>query len=156
MVGYNCFIIFQYHYLNIKIWKFYENWKFYHFKFFFNILKFLKVLKFSEDFETLWNFLNFLQFWKIFKFWPFLYIATSTRLLRILTESNSTSNPVLVSGCVISGADYCASLRSRIPPVTLHWFPVASFPVQGILSISAMDLESKYCYFYHSWDFFPY
>ena len=44
MVGYNCFIIFQYHYLNIKI----------------------------------------------LKFWPFLYIATSTRLLRILTESNST------------------------------------------------------------------
>jgi hypothetical protein len=25
MVGYNCFIIFQYHYLNIKILKFYEN-----------------------------------------------------------------------------------------------------------------------------------
>jgi hypothetical protein len=35
-------------------------------------------------------------------------------------------------------------------------FPVASFPVQGILSISAMDLESKYCYFYHGWDFVPY
>ena len=55
--------------------------------------------------------------------------------------------------------DYCASLRSRIPPwppVTLYWFPVASFPVQGILSIIAMDLESKYCYFYHSWDFVPY
>jgi hypothetical protein len=46
--------------------------------------------------------------------------------------------------------DYCASLRSRIPPVTLYWFPVASFPVQGILSISTMDLESKYCYFYHN------
>jgi hypothetical protein len=41
----------------------------------------------------------------------------STRLLRILTESNSTSNPVLVSGCVISGADYCASLQSQISPV---------------------------------------
>jgi len=52
--------------------------------------------------------------------------------------------------------DYCASLRSRIPPVTLYWFLVASFPVQGILSISAMDLESKYCYFYYSWDFVPY
>ena len=52
--------------------------------------------------------------------------------------------------------NYCTSLRSRIPPVTLYWFPVASFPVQGILSISAMDLESKYCYFYHSWDFVPY
>jgi hypothetical protein len=44
--------------------------------------------------------------------------------------------------------DYCASLRSRILPVTLHWFPV-----QEILSISAMDLESKYCYFYHSKNF---
>jgi hypothetical protein len=41
-----------------------------------------------------------------------------------------TSNPVLVSG--------------------------ASFPVQGIESISDMDLESKYCYFYHSWNFVPY
>jgi hypothetical protein len=41
-----------------------------------------------------------------------------------------SSNPVLVSG--------------------------ASFPVHGILSISDMDLESKYCYFYHSWDFDPY
>jgi hypothetical protein len=40
------------------------------------------------------------------------------------------SNPVLVSG--------------------------ASFPVQGIESISDMDLESKYCYFYHSWNFVPY
>ena len=88
----------------------------------------------------------------------YMYIATSTRLLRILTESNYTSNPVLVSGCVISCADYCASLRSQIPPATLYWFPVASFPVQGILSISAMDLESKYCYVYHtcSWDFVPY
>jgi len=28
--------------------------------------------------------------------------------------------------------------------------------VQGILSVCAMDLESKYCYFYHSWDFVPY
>ena len=26
--------------------------------------------------------------------------------------------------------DYCASLQSQIPPVTLYWFPVASFPVQ--------------------------
>jgi hypothetical protein len=43
------------------------------------------------------------------------------------------------------------SYRVLIPPVTLYWFPV-----QGILSISAMDLESKYCYFYHSWDFVPY
>jgi hypothetical protein len=24
-----------------------------------------------------------------------------------------------------------------------------------ILSISDIDLESKYCYFYHSWDFVP-
>ena len=27
MVGYNCFIIFQYYYLNIKILKFYENFE---------------------------------------------------------------------------------------------------------------------------------
>ena len=31
MVGYNCFIIFQYYYLNIKILKFYENWNFWNF-----------------------------------------------------------------------------------------------------------------------------
>jgi hypothetical protein len=29
MVGYNCFIIFQYYYLNIKILKFYENFEIY-------------------------------------------------------------------------------------------------------------------------------
>ena len=27
MAGYNCFIIFQYYYLNIKILKFYENFE---------------------------------------------------------------------------------------------------------------------------------
>ena len=27
LVGYNCFIIFQYYYLNIKILKFYENFE---------------------------------------------------------------------------------------------------------------------------------
>ena len=37
-VGYNCFIIFQYYYLNIKILKFYENWNFWNFfKIFWNI-----------------------------------------------------------------------------------------------------------------------
>ena len=42
-------------------------------------------------------------------------------------------------------------LRIRFSaPATLYWFPV-----QGIESISDMDLESKYCYFYHSWDFVP-
>ena len=35
--------------------------------------------------------------------------------------------------------------------LTMHWFPV-----QGISAISDMDLESKYYYFYHSWDFIPY
>jgi hypothetical protein len=35
--------------------------------------------------------------------------------------------------------------------LTIYWFPV-----HENLSISDMDLESKYCYFYHSWDFVPY
>ena len=30
-----------------------------------------------------------------------------------------------------------------------------SFPVHEIQAISDMDLESKYCYVYHSWDFVP-
>jgi hypothetical protein len=34
--------------------------------------------------------------------------------------------------------------------LTMYWFPV-----HENLSISDMDLESKYCYFYHSWDFVP-
>jgi hypothetical protein len=54
----------------------------------------------------------------------------NNKMCNILMESNSTSN-------------------------SNHWFPIPSFPVQAILSISAMDLESKYCYFYHSWDFVP-
>ena len=32
--------------------------------------------------------------------------------------------------------------------LTMYWFPVCHF--------RCMDLESKYCYFYHSWDFVPY
>ena len=35
--------------------------------------------------------------------------------------------------------------------LTMYWFPV-----HENLSIGDMDLESKYCYFYHSWDFVPY
>jgi hypothetical protein len=70
MVGYNFFIIFQYHYLNIKIlWKLFEH---------FIILNFL------------WKFWNFDLF------------------------------------CILPRVpDYCTSLRSRIPPVTLYWFSVA-------------------------------
>jgi len=48
MVGYNCFIIFQYYYLNIKILKFYENFEI------FEILNFLKLyMKFLKCFEIL-------------------------------------------------------------------------------------------------------
>jgi hypothetical protein len=35
--------------------------------------------------------------------------------------------------------------------LTMYWFPV-----HEIYAISDMDLVSKYCYFYHSWDFVPY
>jgi hypothetical protein len=52
MVGYNCFIISQYHYLNIKILKFYENFlkilSFWKKKFNFEISE---SLIFSENFE---------------------------------------------------------------------------------------------------------
>jgi hypothetical protein len=59
MVGYICFIIFQYHYLNIKILKFYENFFenfinlnfFENFEIFRKFWNFLKILKFSENFE---------------------------------------------------------------------------------------------------------
>jgi hypothetical protein len=47
-------------------------------------------------------------------------------------------------------------LRIRISAETHVLVSGASFPVHGILSISDMDLESKYFYFYHSWDFVPY
>jgi hypothetical protein len=46
MVGYNCFIIFQYYHLNIKILKFYENWTFFNFMKILSFWKFLKILKF--------------------------------------------------------------------------------------------------------------
>ena len=48
MVGYNCFIIFQYYYLNIKILKFYENWNL------------LTIWKF-EDFEIFGKFWNHMK-----------------------------------------------------------------------------------------------
>ena len=49
---------------------------------------------------------------------------------------------------ITGSRDYCAS--EFLQPVLVSG---ASFPVHGILSISDIDLESKYCYFYHSWDF---
>ena len=78
MVGYNCFIIFQYHYLNIKILKFHENWKFYHFEFFLKFWNFEIFWKFLTlnlfifyNFEIFWKFWNFLQFWKILTFFVY-------------------------------------------------------------------------------------
>ena len=54
MVGYNCFIIFQYYYLNIKIFKFYGNWNFDIFYFCFLILvSYEFFLFFFEIFEIL-------------------------------------------------------------------------------------------------------
>jgi hypothetical protein len=50
MVGYNCFIIFQYHYLNIKILKFYGNFELLKRKW---ILKFYEILKFFAILENL-------------------------------------------------------------------------------------------------------
>ena len=81
----------------------------------------LNGFHFSRDLELTRKQLDFFSTF----LYPFLilfiqYVVFSTRWLRILTESNSSSN-------------------------SNHWFPVPSFPVQGILSISAMDLESKYC-----------
>jgi hypothetical protein len=71
MVGYNCFIIFQYYYLNIKILKFYENWNY---KFIFrnihaihdltmclftkistNFKKFIKSILTSQTFPLMWH-----------------------------------------------------------------------------------------------------
>jgi hypothetical protein len=141
----NCFIIFQYHYLNTLFWNFLKSfWKFYHFEIFWkfriffkfwNFEIFLKILNFKK--KLIWSFWNFMKFLIFFAIWKILWNFDHFRILPRVP-------------------DYCASLRSRIPPVTLYWFPIASFPEQGILSISAMDLESKYCYFYHSWDFVPY
>ena len=37
--------------------------------------------------------------------------------------------------------------------VTLYWFLVRHFQCK---EFNPLDLESKYCYFYHSWDFVPY
>ena len=72
MVGYNCFIIFQYYYLNIKILKFYENFEnFYHFDFFW---KFWNLMKFLIFF---WNFWNFWKCWKFGLF--FVYCMGVTK-----------------------------------------------------------------------------
>ena len=102
----------------------------YHFDFFLRKFWKFESLKFSEFFLF---FGKFEIYWNFRKFWNF-------ELFWILPRVPY----------------YCASLRSRIPSVSLYWFPVASFPVLIILSIRAMDLESKYCYFYHNWDFILY
>ena len=56
MVGYNCFIIFQYYYLNIEILKFYENWNFLNFWKILSFWNFLKILKSYENFEFFLHF----------------------------------------------------------------------------------------------------
>jgi hypothetical protein len=61
MVGYICFIIFQYYYLNIKILKCYENW---------NFLNFLKIL----SFWNFWNRMKILNLFLIFEILKFFEI----------------------------------------------------------------------------------
>ena len=54
--------------------------------------------------------------------------------------------------CLILTGSSSRLLRIRFSAnLTMYWFPV-----HEIEAISDMDLESKYCYFYHSWDFVPY
>jgi hypothetical protein len=77
MVGYNCFIIFQYYYLNIKSLKFYENWKFW------NLMKILK---------SLWKFWNLWHFEIFLKISEFLLIDDEVQVFRINTKL--LSNPV--------------------------------------------------------------
>jgi hypothetical protein len=67
-------------------------WKFWKFEIFLICFYFLEILKFIGILEN-------------FYILTFFNIATSPILLRILTESNSISNPVLVSVCGISGAN---------------------------------------------------
>jgi hypothetical protein len=62
-------------------------------------------------FEILWKLYHFKKkienleiFWNFGKFWDFDLFCILPRV-----------------------SDYCASLRRWIPPVTLYWFPVASF-----------------------------
>jgi hypothetical protein len=76
MVGYNCFIIFQYYYLNIKIFEIL--WKLKFLKLFekFEILKFLKILISYEHFDFFFNFWNFWNVFKFLKYWNFLKIWT--------------------------------------------------------------------------------
>ena len=74
----------------------------------------LNGFHFSRDLELMRKQLYFFSLRPCTRSWFYLYNMSclvlwyswprSTRLLRILTESNSTSNPVMVSGCVISGA----------------------------------------------------
>ena len=42
--------------------------------------------------------------------------------------------------------------------LAMYWFPVCHLRCMKFkpLNFSDMDLESKYCYFYHSWEFVPY
>jgi hypothetical protein len=117
------------------------------------ILIFFLNLEIFESFEIFRKFRNFLKFFNYFFFFFFFFFIILKFLenLEIFEFFGNFGNFDIF--CILPRVpDYCASLRSRIPN---YWFPVPSFPVQGILSISAMDLESKYCYFYHSWDFVP-
>ena len=69
MVGYNCFIIFQYYYLHIKILKFYENWNF-------------------------WNFLKILKYWK--KFGYYEAAGRDTGITSIVTLYNTRNTSIVM------------------------------------------------------------
>jgi hypothetical protein len=62
MVSYNCFIIFHYYYLNIKILKIYEN-----FQIFETFWNFMKIWNFFEFFWKFWNFEIVWKFWTLKK-----------------------------------------------------------------------------------------
>jgi hypothetical protein len=66
MVGYNCFIIFQY-YLNIKFWNFMKTEIFLIFWKYWNLMEILNFFLNFWNFEIFWNFWNF----EIWNFWNF-------------------------------------------------------------------------------------
>jgi hypothetical protein len=89
MVGYNCFIIFLYYYLNIKILKFYENWNFCYLLKILKIQNFLKIFISYENsniFKNFWNLEIFKNFWNIDVLNFFLLILEFWNFMKILKE----------------------------------------------------------------------
>ena len=129
MVGYNCFIIFQYYYLNIKILKFYENWNFLNF----------------ENFIILKSYENFEFFFEIFEIWKKIMKFYENYIVNLPEMTNRQNSGVIFrfgSGVLLRQR---VLLRSHSYTKKSYWgMSNAYYPIKLTDFCMKYD-QNKYC-----------